>query len=332
MNIVVIGLGSMGKRRVRLLRQYIDKEVEPSEKANWHIYGVDADAERCKEASDKYEIEVFVSPDEVLEKKEIDAVVVSTSPLSHASIINECLQHGTHVFTEINLVDDGYDENISLAKETDRVLFLSSTPIYRREMQYIINQAHERKFRGTYRYHVGQYLPEWHPWENYRDFFVGDKRTNGCRELFAIELPWLTRAYGNIADIQSLHSKTTGLNIDYDDTYQVILRHDTGVIGSLTIDVSTPKTERAFSAWEENYYVEWNGTPDTLKIMNLETKELKSIHLYSDIEHTEGYNSFVVENAYYDELREYINCIERKNKPVYGFEEDKGILVLIEKL
>ena len=35
---------------------------------------------------------------------------------------------------------------------------------------------------------LGQYLPDWHPWESYKSFFVSNKKTNGCRELFAIEL------------------------------------------------------------------------------------------------------------------------------------------------
>ncbi|MDE6927475.1 MAG: hypothetical protein K2P06_01985, partial [Muribaculaceae bacterium] len=66
-----------------------------------------------------------------------------------------------------------------------------------------------------YIYHVGQYLPEWHPWENYQDFFVGDKRTNGCREIMAIEFPWLIETFGEIREVSVLHDKMSHLNIDY---------------------------------------------------------------------------------------------------------------------
>ena len=47
----------------------------------------------------------------------------------------------------------------------------------------------------NYIYHIGQYLPDWHPWENYKNFFVGDKRTGGVREIFGIDLPWLCLLY-----------------------------------------------------------------------------------------------------------------------------------------
>jgi hypothetical protein len=48
-------------------------------------------------------------------------VVISTSPLSHAAIINKALKASCHVFTELNLVDDMYEENIRLAIDTEKV-------------------------------------------------------------------------------------------------------------------------------------------------------------------------------------------------------------------
>ncbi len=322
----------MGKRRVRLIQKYIKEEVHADRKEKWQIIGVDSNPDRCRSVAEDYGIESFSEIKLALEAKSPEAAVISTSPLSHAGIIKNCLENGLHVFTEINLVDDGYGENIALAGKNKRVLFLSSTPMYRKEMKYIIREAKERGFHGTYRYHVGQYLPEWHPWENYKDFFVGDKRTSGCREILAIELPWLIKAYGDIIESHCMHSKTTSLNIEYDDTYQIIVSHGSGVIGSITVDVSTPRTERLFSAWEENYYLEWRGTPDTFRILDINTGELLNVPLYRDIEHTEGYNQFVVENAYYDEIKEYICCIRENRRPDYGFDEDRTVLEKIDEI
>ena len=51
------------------------------------------------------------------------------------AIIGELLDLGLPVFTELNLVDDGYDANIAKAKAKGVPLFLSSTMLYRRETQ-----------------------------------------------------------------------------------------------------------------------------------------------------------------------------------------------------
>ena len=67
--------------------------------------------------------------------------------------------------------DSGYDENIALAKAKDKILFLSSTFLYRKENQSIIEKVHEAQCPLNYIYHVGQYLPDWHPWESYNNYF-----------------------------------------------------------------------------------------------------------------------------------------------------------------
>ena len=311
------------------MQQYIAEHNEQAR--DFIIAGVDSNQERCKEVRELFSIDTFRSVGEALQNGEFDSVIISTSPLSHASIIKECLQNNLNVFTELNLVADGYDEVLELAKANNKVLFLSSTPMYRNEMIFIKNSI-GNAFKGEYHYHVGQYLPEWHPWEDYRNFFVSNKRTDGCRELFAIELPWLIDTFGEIQKVFSLHKKMSTLEIDYDDSYTVAIEHESGVIGNLSIDIVTPKAGREFEVWGENKYIEWKGTPDSLKTLDPTTKELTTVDIYSSFEHRSEYNKFVVENAYYDELVNYIGVIEGREQPKYSFEKDREILKIIDKI
>lgn len=330
MNIVVIGLGSMGKRRIRLLKQYVENQVDQG--GEWNIVGVDSREDRRKEVGKQFNIGVFDSLQEACSNFEPEAAVICTAPLTHAQLIKECLQQSLHVFTEINLIDDGYEENIALSKEKNKILFLSSTPQYRKEIQYIKALVGKELFRGTYHYHIGQYLPDWHPWESYKDFFVASKRTNACREIFAIELPWMIDVFGEVKAVHSVHKKVSQLDLDYDDVYQVILEHSSGIIGNLTVDVITPKAGRELEIWGGAFYVEWKGTPQSLKVYDSSTKTLVPTALYDSVQQVEGYNQFVVENAYYDEIVNYIAVIKRKAVPLYSFEKDKKILSLIDQI
>ncbi len=330
MNIVVIGLGSMGKRRIRLLKQYIEKEVQ--DKKSWNIIGVDSNIERCKESQELYGITTYSSIKEAVEKMEVSCAVISTSPHTHAAIIKECLENKLHIFTELNLIADGYEENMALARKEDKILFLSSTFMYRKEMEYIKETIQKDSFAGMYRYHIGQYLPEWHPWEHYKNFFAGRKDTNGCREIFAIELPWLSDTFGEITAVHSIHKKVSDLDIDYDDSYQVLVEHASGVIGNLSVDIVTPKAGRELEIWSEGFHIGWKGTPDTLTEYDKISKETKNISLYEQVEHKEGYNQFVVENAYYDELVNFIHSVQKKEVPRYSFEKDSKILAWIDKI
>ncbi len=320
MNIIVIGLGSMGKRRIRLI-----KEIYP----DYSVIGIDGREDRRSEASSMLGIICYSSVSEVFTS--VDCAFICTSPLSHASIISDCLTKGWHVFTELNLVDDLYDENLKLAKEKDRVLFLSSTFFYREETKYIKSRISDDKC-WNYIYHIGQYLPDWHPWENYKDFFVGDKRTNGCREILAIELPWLTTTFGEIEDTKSLSDKMTRLNIGFDDNFMIQLCHKNGNKGALIVDVVSPVAVRKLEAYTENAYISWNGTPDSISEFNPETKKLEKVKLTEAAEHKEGYSAFIIENAYKNEIREFFDVVLKGKDPLYGFEQDKRILGIIDSL
>ena len=232
MKIVVIGLGSMGKRRIRLI-----KEMYPE----FQIAGIDGREDRRNEAISKHGITCYETITDIKEK--MDCAFVCTSPLSHADIITECLDKGWHVFTEINLVADRYADNIRLAQEKNRILFLSSTFLYREEINYIRSKIEKEK-KWNYIYHVGQYLPTWHPWENYKDFFVGNERTNGCRELMAIEFPWLAETFGEIASVNAVSDKMSDLDIGYSDNYMIQIRHENGNKGVVIVDVVSPVAVR----------------------------------------------------------------------------------------
>lgn len=322
MNILIIGLGSMGKRRLRLIQ-----EMFPEDKC----YGVDGREDRREEAGNLYKIECEASIERAAEKFSIDSAFVCTSPLSHNAIIKECLEHKWNVFTELNLVEDGYNENMALAKKNGVVLFLSSTFLYREEICYIREKVDENR-KWNYVYHIGQYLPDWHPWENYKDFFVGDKRTNGCRELLAIELPWITKTFGDVKSIHTIADKMTELNIDYNDNYMIQIEHSNGNKGVLIVDVVSPVAVRRLEVYAENKYLQWSGVPDSLLEYDNNSDQLKSVVLNEKAEHKEGYRAFVVENAYKNEIQEFMDVVVHGKEQIYGFKEDLKILKLINQM
>ena len=323
MKIIVIGLGSMGKRRLRLLSERNDVE----------LFGIDSQESRCEEVKEKFGITCFKSITEAVEAENIEAAVISTSPLSHAAIIKECLTHNLHVFTEINLVQDGYEENMALAKEKNLVLFLSSTFLYRKETQAIIEKVQNAKCPLNYIYHVGQYLPDWHPWESYNSYFIGNPRTNGCREIMAIDLPWVVSAFGPIKSVSAIKSKNTELNITYNDNYLITLEHESGHKGVFAVDVVARKSGRNIEIFGEQFHLSWNGTADSLKVFNIEEKKDEIVSFDDASEHVEGYAAFVTENPYREELNSFLKQIaDRDYSPAWDFEKDKVVLDIIDQI
>lgn len=322
MKVLIVGLGSMGKRRIRLIQQ-IDKKCQ--------IIGVDAKSERRIEAEQIFRIKTVRSLEEAFQK-EYNYAFVCTSPLSHADIIEACLKQNIHVFTEINLIDDKYDSNMRLAEEKNKVLFLSSTFLYRDEIKYIRDSVSNSKSILSYTYHVGQYLPDWHPWENYMGYFVGDVRTNGCREIMAIDFPWLYKTFGEIVDIHIKKGKKTKLKTTFPDSYLLLVEHAGGVQGTIMIDVVSRKAVRNFELYGEDLYLTWNGSPQGLSLFDFSRKEEQFIQFYDQVDKQDRYTSFIVENAYKNEIIAFFNQVEGKQQPEYTFDDDKYVLTLIDTI
>lgn len=325
MKVLIIGLGSMGKRRLRLIAENLE---------NLQIVGVDSNEERRKQAKELYNIKTYEDLEEALFTERPNASFVCTAPVSHASIILKCLKAGVHVFTELNLIDDNYNDIIAMLKETGLKLFLSSTLMYRDEINFVKHQVNSMKKKVSYRYHVGQYLPDWHPWENYKDFFVADKRTNGCRELMAIEFPWIINTFGEIENIFSISNKITSLDLGYDDNYTIVFCHKNGNVGSINIDVCARKPVRNLEIYNDEILLKWGGTPETLCIYDINTKLFKQINTYEEIKRDERYSYNIIENAYVKEIQIFFKYImsDKTDDIKYTLLDDLYTLSIIDEI
>lgn len=319
--VVVVGLGSMGRRRIRLLRSL----PEPVD-----VVGVDLSLERLEQVRQSFGVSVEKSLADALVRFRPDAAFVCTSPASHGPIVMQCLGAGLNVFTEINLMSDWYEQAEALAMERGVTLFISSTFLYRKEIEFVCERV--RNDTVNYIYHSGQYLPDWHPWENYKDFFVSDRRTNACREILSIEFPWIVRAFGEIEALHVMRGKNSRLDIDFPDNYIITLRHANGNKGVFCQDVISRKGLRRLEIYSENQHIFWEGTPQTLSVYDITSKSLTPVTLYETVEQQAGYNANVIENAYREELINFFDCMDGMAVPRHTLAEDGKLLKLVSDI
>ena len=322
MKIGVVGLGSMGKRRLRLLTEFFPEIT---------LVGVDSRKDRQEEVNDLFKIPTYNSLQEAVREAQIQAVCICTSPISHESIILEALNTNLHVFTEINLLNHYYEEAMQLAEERNLHLYLSSTFLHRREIK-LFEKAVKEDQKVTYRYHVGQYLPDWHPWESYKDFFVANKKTNGCREIFAIELPWISKVFGKIESFELQKQKISSLEIDYPDNYALVVKHDSGIVGTLNVNILSRIAKRDLDIIGEQTQISWDGSPDGLYQWDEAAKEMVKKDLYTGYMDNQSYSKTIIEDAYLEEIKEYVALLKGEiTTTLYSFKKDQAIIELINQ-
>jgi predicted dehydrogenase len=320
MKFLVVGLGSMGKRRIRNL-----KHLKAGE-----ILGFDLRADRRQEAEKKYGIKTLETFEQAM-SEDPDALIISTPPDQHLKYALTAARNEKHFFVEASVLLEGMDELIALCEKKDIVAAPSRTMQFHPSVK-LLKEIVEKNEIGkvlTFTHHLAAYLPDWHPWEDYRSFYISKKETGGCREMVAFELVWLTWLFGEIKSISCLKKKLSNLKADIDDAYQVILDFEKGPLGHMLIDVGSRVTGRECKLMGEEGMVVWDSNARSVKVFRAGEKKWKK---YPEPEGAfePGYAYRINEEMYIEEMAHFIKAIKGEEKYTYSLSEDKKVLEILQ--
>lgn len=316
---LVIGLGSMGKRRIRCLKSLGYSEIA----------GYDQREDRISEAAEKYGIDTYNSIDKAFLSSP-DAAIISTPPDMHMYYAIMCAEKNINFFTEASVVDDEMDNLIKILEEKNITGVPSCTMRFYPAIQLIkkIVDHGEIGKLSTFTYHSGQYLPDWHPWEEISEFYVSKKETGGCREIVPFELCWITWVFGKISEVSGIHSKTININAEIDDVYQALLKFENGFYGHLLVDVVSRSATRKFRLIGQEGLIEWNWDDGFIRKYTAQTRKWEDLSYESGSSH-DGYNKNLYEEMYIKEIGTFINAINKSSNYEYDYKEDKYILNIL---
>lgn len=320
MRFLIVGLGSMGKRRIRCLKRlgYDD------------ILACDPRDDRREEAEQKYGVRTISKVDAV-SLKDINAIVVSTPPDKHNQYIKLAIENKKPVFVEASVILEGLEELNKLAQKRHVLVAPSCTMRFHPAIKDIKGIVGSRQYGKVtdFSYHSGQYLPDWHPWEKIGDFYAGQKETGGSREIVPFELTWIVDIMGLPKKITGFYGKTTDLGVDIDDTYAISLDFN-GAYGNLTVDVTSRYATRSLILNMERGQILWRWDDAVVKLYDAITQ--RWIHYYyPQGQAVEGYNKNIIEDMYVEELKSFINAMEGKATFPNSLDDDIKVLKLLYK-
>lgn len=86
------------------------------------------------------------------------------------------------------------------------------------------------------RAHWGEYLPDWHPWEDYRNGYAARADLGGgVVRTLSHPLDYLLWLLGD-ADVTAAATSKMGLNLEVEDCADILLRFESGALGSVHLD------------------------------------------------------------------------------------------------
>lgn len=319
---LVVGLGSMGKRRIRCLLA-MGKEKQ-------QIIGFDLREDRCREVEDTYEIATF-SDAAAMDFTDIKAVVVSLPPDKHFVGAKLAIDHDLPVFIEASVVLN--DVKKIMDYNNNKVFIAPSYTMAFHPMIKVIKDIIKSERYGkvcNFSYHCGQYLPDWHPWEKVTDYYVGHRITGGAREIVPFELTWLVNMLGFPNEIKGFFRKTAELGCDIEDTYVCNMTYDS-FVGSMVVDVVARYAIRNLIINLETAQVQWNWDEKRIKLYDAQNGSWIYIEQPALI-HQTNYNININENMYIEELNTFLKGIEDQSLYENDLEKDKRVLQLLSDI
>ena len=319
MKVLQMGLGSMGKRRVRNMHALGIKD----------IVGFDFREDRRKEAEQKYGITtVSTLSQELLESR--DVYIISTPPHRHNECIKLALQYRKPAFVEASVILDGL---LPIDREALRKkvrIMPSCTMRYHPAIKTIKKIVQSGKYGKVcnFSYHMGQYLPDWHPWEHIKQFYVSNRQTSAAREMVPFELTWIVDVLGMPKGVFGYKGKVFDMGVDIDDTYAMSFDFKT-FYGTLLVDVVSRFATRSLILNLEKGQIRWNWEDKGVRLYQSAKKEWV---LFKNPEGRAaiGYNPNIIEDMYVDEIKAFLKAL-KENKPFANtLKEDAAILGILE--
>jgi predicted dehydrogenase len=270
MKVLVIGGGSMGRRRLRDLKALWPGEVmllEPNEA-------------RCREIAGRFGVRGFTKLDDAFATQP-DALAVCTPPALHEPYVREGIKRKLHIFAEVPFIMDlaAMEGVARQAPSYPAVLAMSHAPRYYPPFVILRDQIRRGVIgRPLYVEHsLGNYLPEWHPYEDYRTFYGGDWKLGGAGlDMIPHEFDALLWWLGPLSRVQARFSKLSSLELNGPDTQDVLLTFASGAVGYFHNDViERGTTGRHVRIAGEEGTLEWHqGQPSVRLFLNSANKHL----------------------------------------------------------
>jgi len=322
MQFLIIGCGSMGKRRARCLRK-IGADA---------IAATDVREDRRAEMASQSGVTTYESFDDAVVFKP-DFALVCLPPHLHVDCLRRCIDARIPAFCEspITLTLEDADDVIHAAEKAGVFLAPSCTYLHNQIHKTIKRYLDEQRFGKPLAAvsHVGQHVQDWHPYEDYRGFYASKRSQGGmCFDMLPHDLHLFTHYFGKVRELSCM-ARRRCFNYETDtaacDVYDVMLDMESGV--SLT--VHQDMFQRPWGVYRkimcERGAIMWNWT--SLQVGEYSGSEFPKVAHWQEVA-LDGYD---FEQMYVDELEHALRSLRGEETYLMPPKEERRILELILK-
>lgn len=227
--ILIVGLGSIGQRHVRNLRQLLGDDVEiwaVRARGLPHVITQTAALDHSQNVEDRYNIRVFTDLPTALNEQP-DIVLVTNPTSLHLPVALSAAQAGCHLFIEKPL-SHSYQQVADLINTVEAKNLVGMVgyqfrfhPCVKMVKSLLAENAIGNLL--AVRMEVGEYLPHWHEYEDYRQSYAARQELGGGVILTQIhEIDMIFDWFGLPRRVFAIGGQLSSLEIDVEDVASIL--------------------------------------------------------------------------------------------------------------
>lgn len=321
MKVLFAGLGSIGQRHFRNLRALLRDQVEIlAYRAHGEspVLNADMTVRHGIDMETAYGIRSFGNLEEALAQKP-DAVFVTNPNSLHLPVALAAAKAGCHVFIEKPLADslDGIDELVEIIEHKRLVAFVAYQFRFHPGLRWIKNLLDERRLGRLVAAHIvnGEYLPDWHPYEDYRQSHAARRALGGgALRIQTHEFDYALWLFGMPRRIYAVGGHLSGLEVDVEDSVSILLScEDRGQVWPvhLHLDYLQRPPQRVCEVVGDAGRVRYDFYRNEVVLDDLITRTRQRIE----------FNGFERNQMFLDELRHFLSCVRGESQPLVDLRE-----------
>ena len=297
MKVLIVGYGSAGKRHIENLSKFPNIDILVYTKRKYDNF---LKQKKCKKID---------SLKKCLEIKPDAAIICNVTNL-HVKTALKLAEFNIHLFIEKPLSNSLNNVHYlqKIIKQKKLITHVGCVMRFHPCLQKIKKILDTKKLGKIMSVQVqnGSFLPDWHPYENYKKNYAARKDLGGGVVLTCIhEIDYLNWFFHKVKEVNSFLGKVSNLGITGEDLASFLLRFQSNMVAEVHLDYFQKPAERNGKIIGTNGKLIWDFTTNSVKLYDIDKKR------WIEILKSHRFNK---NKMYQDELNYFINCINDKKE------------------
>ncbi len=310
---LIVGCGSIGRRHARNLKHLGARR----------IWTFDVDMERAQTLAREVDGQAWNQWEDVL-RAGPQVALVCTPPVYHIPQSLDLARHGVHLFIEKPLAPslDGIEQLMAEVQTRHLHTLVGCNFRFHPGLQRLHQWLQEGELgrplfaRATF----GQYLPDWHPWEDYRQGYSAQRALGGGVLLDRIhEFDTLWWLFGPVKRVQGWLTHTGTLDIETEDLVEAWLEFQQGVRASVHTDYLNRRYTCRLEVVGTEGSATWSFAPHEVERYRADRKETHRI----------TWPRYEGNEMYIEEMKHFLRVLAGLEEAVKPLEQARDLLAAV---